>query len=133
MKLRIFAAGCLLAALPALTPAAEPPVHLIVKPLLCVLDKGATSCTMTFDVRWKSVLAAEYCLHDGAQPAPLRCWASSRAGDLQQARQVGEEFFYWLTAPAGVERLAEVKVSVLRVDSADRRRERRTRHVWAVL
>ena len=133
LKLRICATCCLLAALPTLAPAAEPPVRLIVKPLLCVLDKGATSCTMTFDVRWKSVLAAEYCLHDGAQPAPLRCWASARAGDLQQARQVSEEFLYWLTEPAGAQRLAEVKISVLRVDSADRRRERRTRHVWDVL
>ena len=117
--------------MPAL--AAEPPVRLVVKPLLCVLDKGATSCVMTFDVRWKSVEAAEYCLNDGGQPTPLRCWPSARAGDLQQKREVSEEFRYWLTAPAGAERLAEVKISVLRVDSADRRRERRSRHVWDVL
>jgi hypothetical protein len=125
--------ACLLAALPALASGAEPRVQLVVKPLLCVLDKGANSCLMTFDVRWKSVLAAEYCLSDGTQPTPLRCWASANAGDLQQQRQVSEEFIYWLTQPAGVERLAEVKISVLRVDSADRRRERRARHVWDVL
>jgi hypothetical protein len=126
-------AACLLAALPALAAPADLPVTLVVKPLLCVLDKGATSCVMTFDVRWKSILAAEYCLNDGKQPAPLRCWASARDGGMQQQRQVSEEFVYWLTQPAGVERLAEVKISVLRVDSADRRRERRARHVWDVL
>lgn len=125
--------ACVLAALPALAASADLPVTLVVKPLLCVLDKGATSCVMTFDVRWKSILAAEYCLNDGTQPAPLHCWASARDGDMQQQRQVSEEFIYWLTQPAGVEHLAEVKISVLRVDSADRRRERRARHVWDVL
>jgi hypothetical protein len=124
--------ACLLA-LPLHARALEPPVRLTVKPLLCVLDHGATSCMMTFDVRWKSVAAAEYCLNDGAQPAPLRCWPNARAGDLQQQRQVSEEFRYWLTPAAGGDRLSEVKISVLRVDSADRRRERRARHVWDVL
>jgi hypothetical protein len=130
-RLALFAG--VLAALPGLSPAAEPPVTLTVKPLLCVLDKGATGCMMTFDVRWKSVVAAEYCLNDGGQATPLRCWPSSRAGDLQQQRQVSEEFRYWLTPATGADRLAEVKISVLRVDSADRRRERRSRHVWDVL
>jgi hypothetical protein len=128
MNTRTLLLACLLA-LPLGAPAAEPPVRLIVKPLLCVLDKGASSCMMTFDVRWKSVAAAEYCLNDGSQPTPLRCWPSARAGDLQ----VSEEFRYWLTPASGDERLSEVKISVLRVDSADRRRERRARHVWDVL
>jgi hypothetical protein len=132
LKPRLIIAG-LFAALPALAPAADPPVTLSVKPLLCVLDKGATGCMMTFDVRWKSLLAAEYCLNDGSQPTPLRCWPSARSGDLQEQRQVSEEFRYWLTPATGAERLAEVKISVLRVDSADRRRERRARHVWDVL
>jgi hypothetical protein len=131
LKMRLLYA-CLLAALPPGALAADPPITLSVKPLLCVLDKGATSCMMTFDVRWKSAVAAEYCLNDG-QPTPLRCWPSARAGNLQQQREVSEEFRYWLTPPTGAERLAEVKISVLRVDSADRRRERRARHVWDVL
>ena len=129
---RLLLAG-LLAALPGFAPAAEPPVRLIVKPLLCVLDKGATHCAMTFDVRWTSALPAEYCLSDGSQPTPLRCWPSTLEGELQQQKQVSEDFSYWLTQATGVERMAEVKISVLRVDSADRRRERRTRHVWDVL
>jgi hypothetical protein len=48
--------GACLVSLPA--AAADPPVRLVVKPLLCVIDKNASACTVTFDIRWKSVLAA---------------------------------------------------------------------------
>jgi hypothetical protein len=114
--------------------AADPaPVKLAVKPLLCVVDKGASGCMMSFDIRWKSVRAAEYCLNDSARPEPVRCWATALDGALLQEREVSEEFVYWLGAPGGSDHLAEVKVSVLRVGSVDRRRERRTRHVWDVL
>ena len=125
-------AACLVAGA-ASSVAAEPPLKLAVKPVLCVLDKDATSCKMSFDIRWKSVLAGEYCLNDSFLTAPLRCWASARAGDTKVERVVSEDFRFWLGAPAGAEHLAEVKVSVLRVGSTDRRRERRTRHVWDVL
>ncbi len=113
--------------------AAEPPLRLAVKPVLCVLDKDATSCRMSFDIRWKSVLAGEYCLNASILTAPLRCWASASAGDTRVERVVSEDFLFWLGAPAGAAHLVEVKVSVLRVGSTDRRRERRTRHVWDVL
>lgn len=113
--------------------AAEPPLKLAVKPVLCVLDKNATSCKMSFDIRWKSVLAGDYCLNDSFLSAPLRCWASAKAGQERVQREVGEDFQFWLGSPDDVAHLAEVKVSVLRVGSADRRRERRTRHVWDVL
>jgi hypothetical protein len=113
--------------------AAEPPLKLAVKPVLCVLDKNATSCKMSFDIRWKSVLAGDYCLNDSFLSAPLRCWATTRAGETQVQREVSEDFEFWLGAPADTAHLAEVKVSVLRVGSTDRRRERRTRHVWDVL
>jgi len=119
-------------ALPAV--AADPaPVKLAVRPLLCVVDKGASSCMMSFDIRWKSIRAAEYCLNDSAKPDPVHCWTPALDGAVLQEREVSEEFVYWLGAPGGADHLAEVKVSVLRVDSADRRRERRTRHVWDVL
>ena len=114
--------------------AADPaPVKLAVKPLLCVVDKGASSCMMSFDIRWKSVRAGEYCLNDSAKPEPVRCWAPAVDGAVLQERQVSEEFVYWLGAPGGTDHLSEVKVSVLRVGSDDRRRERRARHVWDVL
>jgi hypothetical protein len=117
-----------------------PPVKLVIKPLLCVIDKDATSCAVTFDIRWKSPQPAEYCLNDSVQSTPLRCWPRTLAGEMKQERVVSEEFRYWLsppagglTQPAGTERLSEVKIEVLRVGSDDRRRERRTRHVWDVL
>ena len=122
----------LVLALPA--TAAEPaPVKLAVKPLLCVVDKGASSCLMSFDIRWKSVRAGEYCLNDSAKPEPVRCWSTASDGAVLQEREVREEFVFWLGTPGGTDHLDEVKVSVLRVGSADRRRERRTRHVWDVL
>ena len=114
--------------------AADPvPVKLVVKPLLCVIDKNATACTINFDLRWKSVLAAEYCLNDSARPTPLRCWPRADSGEHTQERVVSEEFTFWLSPATGTERVAEAKIEVLRVGSDDRRRERRARHVWDVL
>lgn len=118
---------------PVAAVAADPPHKLAVKPVLCVLDKDATSCSMSFDIRWKSVVAGEYCLNDSFLTAPLRCWAGANAGQERVQRVVSEDFLFWLGAPADTQHLAEVKVSVLRVGSNDRRRERRTRHVWDVL
>jgi len=131
-RLSIFIAGILGVAMSA--AAADPaPVRLVVKPLLCVIDKDETACTISFDVRWKSVLAAEYCLNDSARPTPLRCWPRADSGEHTQERVVSEDFVFWLSPPAGAERVAEAKIEVLRVGSEDRRRERRTRHVWDVL
>ena len=121
-----------LMALPA--AAADPaPVRLNVKPLLCVLDRNATACTVNFDIRWKSASAAEYCLNDEAVAVPLRCWPSALTGEHRHERLVTQDFVFWLSPPAGSARVAEAKIEVLRVGSTDRRRERRSRHVWDVL
>jgi len=121
--------GVVLPAVAADVPAAR----LVVKPLLCVTDRGTPACSMTFNIRWKSEIAAEYCLNDSAQAAPLRCWPSATSGAHAQQREVNEAFVYWLGVPGGAQRAAEVKIDVLRLDPADRRRERRMRHVWDVL
>jgi hypothetical protein len=129
--------------------AVEPgPVKLVIKPLLCVIDKNATTCAVTFDIRWKSVQPGEYCLNDSVQATPLQCWPRALAGEMKQQREFAEGFRYWMTLPAagaspgpaspaapaaGGQRLSEVKIEVLRMGSNDRRRERRTRHVWDVL
>jgi hypothetical protein len=131
-RLSIFIAGSLGVAMNAV--AADPvPVKLVVKPLLCVIDKNETACTINFDVRWTSVLAAEYCLNDSSRPTPLRCWPRADSGEHTQERVVSEEFVFWLSPATGTERVAEAKIEVLRVGSDDRRRERRARHVWDVL
>jgi hypothetical protein len=118
--------------LPA-TGAEKPAARLTVKPQLCVTDGEATVCSMTFNIKWKSETAAEYCLNDSGKSGPLRCWETASAGTHSEKREVSEAFVYWLGAPGGAQRVAEVKIEVLRLDSADRRRERRTRHVWDVL
>jgi hypothetical protein len=115
--------------------AADPPPAetLVVKPLLCEVEKSADACTVTFDIRWKSVQPSEYCLNDSVKPTPLHCWPRTTSGDTKHERSFSEDFSFWLTPPTGGERVAEVKIEVLRVGSNDRRRERRTRHVWDVL
>jgi hypothetical protein len=128
---RTLVASCLTACLPA--TADIPATRLVVKPLLCVTDREATVCSMTFNIHWKSATQAEYCLNDSVGENPLRCWESATAGSHSEHREVREAFVYWLGAPGSTQRVAEVKIDVLRLDSADRRRERRTRHVWDVL
>ena len=129
---RLALACCLGGFLPAVL-ADVPVARLFVKPLLCVTDREATVCSMKFNIRWKSATQARYCLNDSARDAPLRCWESASAGTHSEQREVSEAFVYWLGTPGSEQRVAEVKIEVLRLDSPDRRRERRTRHVWDVL
>ncbi len=129
---RLFITCCLAACNPV-AGADTPLARLFVKPLLCVTDRETTVCSMNFNIRWKSGVAADYCLNDSANATPLRCWTSAIDGAHNQKREVDEAFVYWLGAPGGAQRVAEVKIDVLRLDSADRRRERRMRHVWDVL
>ena len=121
-------------ALPA-AAADPPPVRLNVKPLLCVLDKNATACTVTFDIRWKSALRPSTVSTTRRSATPLRCWPSALSGEHRQrtARDPARISSSGLSPPAGTERVAEAKIEVLRVGSTDRRRERRSRHVWDVL
>jgi hypothetical protein len=122
-----------LASTPFATAQEPAPVKLVIKPLLCVLEKTATTCSVTFDISWKSVQPADYCLGDTVNPDPLRCWQRSVTGDMKHERSFSEDFAFWLAPPAGTARISEVKIEILRVGSTDRRRERRTRHVWDVL
>jgi hypothetical protein len=114
--------------------AADPPaVKLTVKPLLCVLDRDDTGCNLTFRVQWSAVVAANYCLSVDLVSLPLRCWDAAQNGELREKRMASQDFVYWLGVTDSAERLAAAKVQVLRIGSDDRRRERRTRHVWDVL
>jgi hypothetical protein len=132
-RIAMLSVACAIAACLPAAGADVPAARLIVKPLLCVLDRESPTCSMIFNIRWKSEEAREYCLNDSAQAAPLRCWPVTDSGSLQQNREVGEAFVYWLGAPGSAQRIAEVKIEVLRLDSQDRRRDRRARHVWDVL
>lgn len=121
--------------LPSIATAQEPPeseVRLQVKPVLCITDNRNPSCELTFLVVWESVSTGYYCLFNDFADGPLRCWREDRAGRIDDDRTVDESFTYWMTGDDLARRLAEIDVEVLRLDSDDRRRKRRTRHVWDI-
>ena len=122
----------LLPALAISEQAAAEDMSLSVKPVLCITDKRSPSCDMAFLVVWQSALTGYYCLFNDFDDAPVRCWNEERAGELSDERTVRENFSYWMTDRNLASRLAVVTVEVLRMDSDDRRRKRRTRHVWDI-
>jgi hypothetical protein len=69
----------------------------------------------------------------GRAAGPIALLAERALWRAPSEREVTQEFMFWLSPPTGAEHVAEVKVEVLRVGSDDRRRERRSRHVWDVL
>jgi len=127
----------LLLLIPALLAAetdvpANSTVRLTVKPVLCITDKRTASCEMSFLIHWQSGTNGYYCLSSDLDETPLRCWNDENTGRVTDDRSVREEFSYWMTADANSVRLAAVTVEVLRMDTDDRRRRRRTRHVWDI-
>jgi DUF3019 family protein len=107
-------------------------VRLTVKPVLCITDNRNLTCDMSFLVVWQSGETGYYCLFNDFTEAPVRCWSEELAGQLSEDRIVRENFSYWMTGSNPDSRLAEVTVEVLHMDSEDRRRRRRTRHVWDI-
>ena len=122
----------LLPALAASDEMAGDDMQLTVKPLLCITDARNPSCDMSFLVVWQSIATGYYCLFNDIIDAPLRCWNEERAGRMNDDRTVTQNFSYWMTGTDTSARLAQVNVEVLRMDSDDRRRRRRTRHVWDI-
>jgi len=107
-------------------------MRLSVKPMLCIIDKRTPLCELAFLVAWESDHDGYYCLFNDFREAPLRCWNDARDGQLDDERSVDQSFSYWMTGDDGDNRLAMVAVEVLRMDTDDRRRNRRTRHVWDI-
>lgn len=126
----------LLCALPLFLPgnasADESGVALTVKPVLCITDRRTPFCDLGFLVAWRSDAAGYFCLYNDFSEGPLRCWSERREGSLEDERSVSESFSYWMTDADPDAKLAQVTVEVLRMDSGDRRRSRRTRHVWDI-
>ena len=117
----------------AVTPVAQADeLKLSVKPLLCITDNRNAACEMSFLVMWESGERGYYCLFNDYGEAPMHCWNEEREGQLTDDRSVRETFSFWMTGTDTANRLAEVSVEVLRMDSDDRRRKRRTRHVWDI-
>lgn len=125
----------LLLLLPAFTWAengVDAGMRLTVKPVLCITDNRTPSCDIAFLVVWESDLSGYYCLFNDFGEAPLRCWNEERAGRLSDERTIRESFSYWMAGEDSGEKLAVIAVEVLRMDTNDRRRKRRTRHVWDI-
>ena len=110
----------------------DPALQLTVKPVLCITDKRTPSCDLSFLVVWQSEQSGYYCLFNDFQEASLQCWTEKRSGELSDENSVQDDFSYWMTDDDIQSRLAVVKVEVLRMDTDDRRRNRRTRHVWDI-
>ena len=111
---------------------ADESMRLRVKPVLCITDARTPQCDMSFLVVWQSATNGYYCLFNDFADAPVRCWNETREGETSVTRLVRANFSYWMTGSDLAERLAQVEVEVLRMDSDDRRRNRRTRHVWDI-
>ena len=107
-------------------------MRLTVKPVLCITDNRNPSCHMSFLIVWQSGDAGYYCLFNDFTEAPVRCWSEELTARLSEDHVVRENFSYYMTGNDPGSRLAEVMVEVLHLDSDDRRRKRRTRHVWDI-
>ncbi len=110
----------------------DPNMRLRVKPVLCITDARTPSCDLAFLVAWESAQLGYYCLFNDFGESPLRCWNEERSGRVDDERSVTETFSYWMTNDDLGHKLAVVAVEVLRMDTDDRRRKRRTRHVWDI-
>ena len=122
----------LLLLFPALVGADEE-MQLKVKPVLCIIDERTPSCEISFLVVWQSAETGYYCLYNDFGQSPLRCWNDRRAGEMNDKRVVDNEFRFWMAGDDRESPLAVATVEVLRLDNSDRRRKRRSRHVWDIL
>lgn len=130
MLLRTIILLIVLLPLAATAETPESSMRLSVKPVLCITDKRTPSCRMSFLVLWESLQTGYYCLFNDFGEAAVRCWSDERAGRVEDERVVQSDFQYWMQEDGSELQLAAVKVEVLRMDSDDRRRNRRNRHVW---
>lgn len=111
---------------------ADESMQLKVRPVLCIIDERTPSCQIAFLVSWQSAETGYYCLFNDFVQSPLRCWSEQQSGQLSDERTVNSEFRYWMAGEEEESPLAVVAVEVLRMDTDDRRRKRRSRHVWDI-
>lgn len=104
-----------------------------VRPTLCIIDERTPNCQITFLIYWESAETGYYCLYNDFGQSPLRCWTERRSGEHSDERIVDREFRYWISSDDDQSRLAVETIEVLRMDTDDRRRRRRSRHVWDII
>jgi hypothetical protein len=131
------AMACLILLLPGTAglAAADDPMlpKLRVRPVLCIADRESAGCATVFQIDWQSRETGDYCIGSDQQAEPLRCWTQARTGEHADRVIVTRDFNYWISHPDSERRLRAVRIELLRLHSEDRRRERRSRHVWDVL
>ncbi len=106
---------------------------LSVRPMLCIVDQRTPVCDMQFVIAWESGESGYYCVFSELESDAVRCWSEARSGETTDERNVAESFSYWLNQGEDEPVLAKATVDVLQKSSSDRRRNRRTRHVWDIL
>ena len=116
----------------AATPGVDAP-RLRVRPVMCIAVRNSETCATVFEIDWKSSAPGDYCLGSDERREPLRCWTQASTGAHSDRVTVTRDFYYWITTSGEARRLSAVKVELLRLHPEDRRRERRSRHVWDVL
>lgn len=105
--------------------------ELNVRPKLCIVDQRTPHCDVKLALTWTSPKPGYYCVKREEDDAPLHCWVDENAGQVDDERKITKTQRYELHEDETTRASAEVEV--LRMDSEDRRRRRRTRHVWDVL
>ena len=113
--------------------AEPPPANLTVKPVLCIVDERTPTCDLSFVIAWQALQLGYYCVLNDHDVEPLRCWADSQSGETTDSRKLTESIEFRLEEGEAGMLVASATVDVLRKDSDDRRRRRRTRYVWDVL
>lgn len=104
-----------------------------VRPVLCIAERATATCATVFQIDWKSRQPGDFCIGSDQQAQPLRCWTQASAGEHSDRVLVTRDFDYWIAAANSERRLRAVRIEMLRLHGDDRRRERRSRHVWDVL
>ena len=114
-------------------PAEPPPASLTVKPVLCIVDERTPSCDLNIVITWQAPRPGYYCVLHDQDVAARRCWTESRSGRTSERRELSESIEFRLEQGESGIPVARATIDVLRKDSDDRRRRRRTRYVWDVL
>ena len=105
--------------------------ELHVRPRICVLLGGETSCAMQLAVSWSAPAVTDVCLKLAHADSVLQCWQQQRVGTLEIELQRGSNTIVQLLDASSNLVLSEAEVTIVSRDLRDSRRRRR--HVWSII
>lgn len=73
-----------------------PEVLLIIKPNICVAQRGQKTCTSSMDINWSSSIKGAYCLHSNHSSGALLCWSNAAMGQHSDKVKLTKDLHYWL-------------------------------------